>query len=463
MRIAVRLTAAAVVLAAGAANPAFAQAAKLESLVRDTTLENGLQVIVVKNSSIPFVTVEMVFRAGAFIQSTPDQEGLPHLIEHMLFRRGESEGGAFERDANEIEAAWNGTTDTEAVRYFLTFPSKNLAKGMQLMSDLIRKPNFSKDVLQSERPVVIGELLQRASEPQLLLRVQSDMLLWENEGWRSKNPGGNIPTLNAATPDLLNALYKRFYVPNNAALVVAGDVTETQVFDLASKIFRGWKRGDDPMAGLPPPRIPPLTTVKRNIFSNDVKEVTFLVRWQGPSVGKDRPATYAADVFAGLVGQPLSGTQRRLVDAGHFDAVSLNYETLNYVGPIALLARTSSERAATAAEALGQEIAKLSAPDYFSAEDLALAKKWQRVSAHFRFESASTAAHILADFWSTAGLDYYLSYEDKLDAQTPEDIRHFLTTYIAGKPLVVTVLIPQETPASVVRELSSSLGEWKPQ
>ena len=52
---------------------------------------------------------------------------------------------------------------------------------------------------------------------------------------------------------------------------------------------------DDPMAGLPPLNIPPLTTVKRNIFSEDVKEVTFLVRWQGPSVGKDRAATYAAD------------------------------------------------------------------------------------------------------------------------------------------------------------------------
>jgi zinc protease len=449
-------------LGLAAATSAPAQRAILDRAIHTTTLDNGLQVIVVKNSTIPFATVQMAFRAGAFTQVAPADQGLPHLVEHMLFRQGD-EGGesTFDRETSKIEAFSNGVTSEETVRYYLTFPAKHLEKGIELMSDLVRKPDFSRAALDAERRVVRGELERRAGEPRLLLAIEGDRLLWSDAGWERKNPGGNLIAIGAATPDRLKELYQQYYVPNNAALIVTGDVSETRVFELATKVFRGWKRGDDPLAKLAPPVVPPLTAIRRGLVNGEVQDVTFLVRWQGPSVGTDRAATYAADVFAGLVNQPLSGTQRRLVDGGHFESVSLSYDTQKYVGPIELYATTSPDRAVAAAAALGAELSKLVAPAYFNADDLVLAKTRQRVVAEFRFESASDFAHTIAEVWSSAGLDYYMDYVENLETQQAEDVQKFVQAYIAGKPMSVNVLLSPTARQSVGTALNGALAGWK--
>ena len=444
-------------LLAGRASPM--QRARLDSIVQSTTLENGLQVIVLENPSIPFVTLEMVFKAGAFIQQDQNHAGLPHFIEHLLFRSGD--GGSFEADATKIDAIWNGVTDTELVRYYFTFPSKHLADGMSLMADLIRKPKFTQDAIEAERKVVRGELERRASEPDLLLLTEADALLWGEHAWTSKSAGGNLIALNATTPDQLRALYERFYVPNNAALIVTGDVSDTDAVALATKAFKGWKRAADPLATVRPAEIKPLSAIARKVFAAPVKDVTFLVRWHGPSVGADPGGTHAADVFTGLVNQRVSATQRRLVDGGIVDVVSLAYETLNHVGPIELMARTSVDRGVEAAQALGEEIVKLTASDYFDEEDLAFAKKWLRVSAHFQLERAQTAAHIIADFWSTAGLDYYLDYADALDGQTAGDVRKFVNDYIVGRPMAVVVMVPEDGGRALQSSIQRALNTWR--
>jgi len=444
-------------LLAGPASPM--QRVRLDSIVQSTTLENGLQVIVLRNPSVPFVTVEMVFKAGAFTQQDQNHAGLPHLIEHLLFRSGDA--GAFDAAAAEIDAISNGVTDTESVRYYLTFPSKHLSQGLSLMADMIRKPKFTQDAIEAEGKVVRGELERRASEPDLLLLTEADALLWGEHAWTSKSAGGNLIAVNAAKPDQLRAMYDRFYVPNNAALIVTGDVTHTDVVALATKVFKGWKRGADPLATVRPPEIKPLKAIARKVFAASVKDVTFFVRWHGPSVGTDPGATYAADVFAGLVNQRVSGTQRRLVDGGIVDDVSLSYETLNHVGPIELMARTSVDRGAEAAKALGEEIVRLTAGDYFDEEDLAFAKKWQRVAAHFQLERAQTAAHIIASYWSTAGLDYYLGYGDALDAQTADDVRRFVSDYIAGRPMAVVVMVPEDGGRTLQTSIQRALNTWR--
>jgi len=339
-------------------------------------------------------------------------------------------------------------------------PSKHVAAGVALMSRVVRKPSFTNDALDVERQVVRGELERWASEPDALLLTESDALLWGQEAWTSKSAGGNLIALNAATPNQLESMYARFYVPNNAALIVAGDVTDTDAFALAAKEFKSWKRGADPLATVQPPAVKPLAAIARKVIPAQVKDVTFLIRWQGPSVRSDPDATYAADVFAGLVNHRVSGTQLRLVDGGLVDDVSLSYETLNYVGPIELMARTSVDRGLDAAQALGEEITRLTATDYFDEEDLAYAKTWQRVAAYYRLERSLTAAETIADLWSTAGLDYYLGYADRLDAQTGDDVRRFVATYVKGRPMAVVVMVPEDEGRALQSSMQRAIATW---
>lgn len=452
------LVAAAMMLAVPAPTSAQTDA---RSRLRTVTLPNGLQVIVLQNPSVPLVTLNMVFRAGAFTQRTESDEGLPHLIEHALFRRGEGDGMSFDEMASKIDATWNGRTDSESVQYYMTLPSKNLSAGVELLADMVRRPNFSKKVLEAERPIVRGELERRASEPLALLYMESDMMLWQGAGWKEKNPGGNVLTLNMATPERLNELYKRYYVPNNAALIITGDVSDSIAIKIADKAFGGWKKGPDPHAGAPPSAIAPLNAVASKVTTGDVKDVTIVVRWHGPRADKDEAATYAADVFAGLINQPLSGTQKRLVDAGLVEAVSFGYETLRNVGPMDLVVRTTADRAVQATDALVAEIKRFADPQYYSDDDLALAKKVQRVGARFREESAVTSAHVIASFWSSAGVDYYLGYDAKLEAQTRADIQRFVSTFITGRPMVVSVLMAPDAWTPIARDMQSALRSFR--
>src|SRR5688500_3347832 len=119
-----------------------AQRATLQNMIRDTVLANGLHVIVVRNPTVPLATIEVVFRTGAFSQLTPEDEGVPHLLEHMLFKSGDgSMAGSFDDAAFKVEAlTHNGVTEPEAVAYYVTIPSKNLPKGLKIMADLVRSP-----------------------------------------------------------------------------------------------------------------------------------------------------------------------------------------------------------------------------------------------------------------------------------------------------------------------------------
>ncbi len=444
---------------------ASAQRATLQEMIRDTVLENGLHVIVVRNPTIPIATVNVVVRTGAFSQLTAQDEGVPHLLEHILFKSGSGTySGSFDQVAFKAEAiAHNGTTSEEAVTYYVTIPSKNLEKGLKIMSDLIRTPSFDREALAAEQKVVSGELQRRAAEPQYLLHFMSSQALW-GSAWRQKNPGGNLLAVMGATPDRLKDFFRKYYIPNNAAVVVTGDVSFAETFSLAAKAFKSWKPGDDPFKTTAPVPVAPLAATAYGVVeANDASDLTFLVRWHGPSVATDAPSTYAADVFSELINQPLSGLQRRLVDSGLFQSVSLGYDTQKHVGPIALHARTTPEKLEEAAAALKGEIRRFAAPDYFTDQDVLIAKKRQQVLTAFELESASSVVHTVASVWSSAGLDYYMDYVDNVRAQTPDDVRRYVNSYIAGKPMTVTVLVSPVTRRPIRATLDGILSKWSVQ
>src|SRR4029079_1695390 len=116
--------------------------------------------------------------------------------------------------------------------------------------------------------------------------------------------------------------------------IIAGDVNPTTAMAAVEKELGDWKKGEDPFVKDPIPEIPPLTKNDAVIVENNVGAITVLLQWQGPSVGKDPAATYAADVFSDVLNDPHSQFQQRLVDSGLWQGVLVNYYTLNHTGPI---------------------------------------------------------------------------------------------------------------------------------
>jgi zinc protease len=176
------------------------------------------------------------------------------------------------------------------------------------------------------------------------------------------------------------------------------------------------------------------------MLATDDLDVTIVIALPGPSVGADPGATYAADALFDVFNDPGSAFQRRLVDGGPFRAISGEYHTLDHTGPIEIHGKTTPERAQEAMLALLAELDNLDLLDGVTDDDLANAKKRRQVGTALMLERTASLAPSLAFWWSAAGMDYYLTYHDRMAAQTTDDLRRFARTYVVAKPRVIAVL-----------------------
>jgi zinc protease len=418
-----------------------AQRAELERHIKRTTLPNGLEVIVVENHGVPLVTIEADVKNGSFTQG-PQFEGLSHLYEHMFFKANTDypEPDDFIARASELGAEFNGTTSEERVNYYLTLPSDSIEGGMKFLAAALIHPLFRKDELDREREVVIGEYDRNESNPYFPFSTAMSEALW-GSAWSRKNPLGEREVIESTTPEKMRAIQQRYYDPNNTALIVTGDVSPDKAFALASSIFGTWKRAPDPFQVDPIPPIPPLTRDTAVIVEQPVGIVDVKLQWQGPSAKEDPRSTYAADVFSDVLNAPSSLFQRRLVDTGLFQAISVNYYTLNHVGPITIEGQTSPGKLRAALAALRDELAKLGDPAYYDADALAASKQQRIVGTQESLERASGFAQQLGFWWAVTGLDYFFGYVETMAQQTPADLQAYATKYIVGKPHVTGVLL----------------------
>ncbi|HYU52096.1 MAG TPA: pitrilysin family protein [Gemmatimonadaceae bacterium] len=425
------------------------QRAELEKIIQRKVFANGLEVIVVENHGVPLATIEIDVKNGSFTQS-PEYEGLAHMYEHMFFRANSKypEPNQFWDKASDLGAVFNGTTQEERVNYYVTVPAEKLADAVQLLAAALREPLFRRDELERERQVVIGEYDRNESSPFFALSRQMDAKLYPGNFSR-KDVIGDRQIVLTTTPEKMRAIQKKYYVPNNSVLIVAGDVAPATVFALAERELGQWSRGPDPFAADPVPAIPALQKSEGVVVEAPVGAVTVQIQWQGPSVGQDPKSTYAADVFSDVLNDPRSHFQQRLVDSGLWQAVGVNYYTLNHTGPITISGQTSPEQLREALAALYGEIAKFDTPGYYTAEELEAVKAHRAVTSAFDRERASGFAHTLGFWWSVASLEYYMGYVDYMAQQTIADLRAYARRYILDKPRVVGVLIAPEARQSL--------------
>jgi zinc protease len=452
-------------LAALLAPPLAAQSrAVLERFIRRQVLANGLEIIVVENHGVPLATVEVDVRNGSFTQ-TAETAGLAHLYEHMYFKGNARypEAEVFLGRASQLGAKFNARTQEEQVNYFLTVHRDSLGGGMRFLAAALRAPLFRTDELNREREVVIGEYDRNESNPFFALMQAMGQKLWGTE-WPRKNTIGDRTVIRTATPEQMRAIQRRYYVPNNSAIIVAGDVVPDSVFALAQRIFGDWERQPDPFKTYPIPPMPAWTANAAIISEAPVSAITVLVQWHGPSVGKDAAATYAADVFSDALNQPNSRLQRKLVDSGLWQGVGVNYFTLDHTGPITISGQTTPGRFREAMRALDAEISQFAQPGYVTAAELQHVKAERTVSSAFGLERSSELAHTIGFWWCVSSLDYFLGYVDNMANRSLADLASYATTYIVAKPRLVGVLMSPEDRASLKiteAELVAMIGTAK--
>jgi zinc protease len=277
------------------------------------TLANGLHVILHRDSSVPVVSVNVWYHVGS-ANEKPGRTGFAHLFEHLMFEGSKNvPEGAFDIWLEAAGGTNNGSTNADRTNYYIDVPANALELALFLESD---RMGFLLDTMTPERvdgqrDVVKNERRQSVeNQPYGRAFIELARLLYPKNHPYSWPTIGSMEDLTAATHEDVVDFFKTYYTPNNASLVVAGDIDLVEARKLVEKWFNEIPRGP-----AVPPIAPPavmLTEVKTHTMTDKVQLPRLYVAWHTPAIYA--PADAAMDIAAGLLtGGKNARLYRRLV------------------------------------------------------------------------------------------------------------------------------------------------------
>jgi zinc protease len=201
------------------------------------TLENGMQVVVVTNHRVPVVTHMVWYRVGA-MDEPPGKSGLAHYFEHLMFKGTKTlKPGEFSATVARNGGRENAFTSQDYTGYFQSVSVDRLPLMMKIEADRMTNLVLTDEIIEPERQVVIEERRSRTdSDPSAMLNEQLNTVLYQNHPYRIPIIGWHREIENLSQEDLLS-FYRAWYAPNNAILVISGDITLDQVRPLAEKYY----------------------------------------------------------------------------------------------------------------------------------------------------------------------------------------------------------------------------------
>ena len=413
----------------------------------ETTLANGMKLIVKEDRRAPSVVPMVWYRAGAMDE--PDGvSGVAHVLEHMMFKGTEDVGpGEFNKRVAAVGGRDNAFTGKDYTAYFQQVPPAHLPAMMALEADRMQNLVLTDDEFRRELEVVKEERrLRTDDQPRALVFEQLMATAYQAHPYRRPVIGW-MPDLEAMQPDDARAWYRRWYAPNNAYLVVVGDVDHREVFREAEKHY-GSLAADE----LPARRISP-EPAQRGPRASVVKapaELPYLaMAWQVPALrdpANDREA-YALQVLAAVLdGYDGARLTRRLVrDQQIAVSVGASYDTGNRGPALFYLhgvpaAGTTPEALQTALRAEIQRIRD----EGISAEELARVKT-QAVAAQVYKRDSLMGQAMEIGYLESAGMSWRdeATLLDGLRAVTADEVQAAARRYFDDDTLSTARLEPQ--------------------
>ena len=337
------LLAAATVLTPPVFAAALPQGAPVSALVKDVsipystfTLKNGLRVVVHEDHKAPVVAISVWYHVGSKDEPA-GRTGFAHLFEHLMFGGSEHSDTSWFGPMQAMGATdLNGTTNFDRTNYFETVPKAALDRALFLESDRMGYllPAMTQQKLDIQRGVVQNEKRGDDNQPGGLLQYSIQQTLFPAGNPYHHTVIGSMSDLDQASLDVVKDWFRTHYGPNNAVLVLAGDITPAEAKPLVEKYFGGIPRGPQsiPAAAAVPTLKAPVTRV----FHDEVANTTIFRMWAVPGItAKDTNALQmAASVLGGLASSRLDNALVR--DKKTAVGVSASDETNERVGEFSI-------------------------------------------------------------------------------------------------------------------------------
>jgi len=426
--VAVVLAVALVASMAAAGGPPVGAGGNLSAaaLVQQRTLANGLTVLVLEDHSAPLVCSYVWYRAGLRSEG-PGEAGLTHFLEHMAFKGSERfSGREVDRLVTMRGGYLNGFTSMDYTAYVETLPRDALELAFTVESDRMSNCLLKAEDVESEKGVVISELEGAENSPSFLLRRTVMEAQFPGQPY-GRPVIGKKEDLRNLTRDAVLSYYRRHYAPNNATVVVVGDIQAEEVFAKAERHFGSIP--SPPQGGSPAPNPGRGATGEKRVKLELPGRTSYLqVVYEVPAIR--HPDHVALEVLQSILsGGRTARLYRALVDCGlASEAGGWDYENpepTTFAFEIALRPGVTHEQGERALDAV---IEKLKAEPVGERE---LTKAKNQTKAHFVYASdgVSKLGQQIGYYQMVIGYDYLRTFPDRVDGVTAQDIQRVVGRY----------------------------------
>ena len=411
---------------------------------KEYDLDNGLHVILHQDNTAPVVTVSVMYHVGAKDED-PERTGFAHFFEHLLFEGTKNiKRGDWFKIVTSNGGRNNANTTDDRTYYYEVFPSNNLELGLWMESERMLHPIINKIGVDTQNEVVKEEKRLRVdNQPygKILEYIKKNIFKKHPYRWTTI---GSMDHLDAATLDEFLAFNKKYYVPNNAVLVVAGDIDTTKTEGMIKNYFGTVPKGKPIVRNFP--KEDPITAqFKATAYDSNIQIPAIVVSYRTPSF-KTRDARVLDMISTYLSNGKSSKLYKRMVDekkmALAVQAVNISQEDY---GIYALFALPLGETTLTAlAKEFDDEIARLQT-------ELISEKDYQKLQNKFenRFVNSNSSiqgiANSLARYHMLYGDTNLINTEIEIYRSiTREEIRDIAKTYLNPNQRLLLEYLPKK-------------------
>ncbi len=431
-----------------------------EPAVVRATLANGLRVVIVRNTLAPVVATNVNYLVGAD-ETPPGFPGTAHALEHMMFRGSPGLTADQLADIGSVMGGnFNADTRQTATQYFYTVPAEDLDVALHIEALRMKDVLDSETEWERERGAIEQEVAQDLSSPEYVLFTKLRAALFEGSTY-AHDALGTRPSFDATTAAMLRDFHNRWYAPNNAILVVVGDVDPQATLVKVQKLF-----APIPAKSLPARPEVKLGPVAPQSFQldSDLPYGLQVIALRLP--GLDSPDYAAAEVLVDVL-KSQRGDLYALVPQGKALNTDFSYDPLPKAGLAYALAAFPAGGDARALETEMRVILKRIATQGVPPDLVAAAKRQERRTAEFQKNSIDGLAMV----WSEAlAIDSLESPDDdlaRIEKVTVDDVNRVARAYFDLDHAVTAVLLPQGSGKPVASrgfggQENISLGEAGP-
>ncbi|HYH97871.1 pitrilysin family protein [Hyalangium sp.] len=407
------------------------------------TLPNGLTVIFEEHHAAKVAAFQVWVKVGS-ADERPDQAGLAHLHEHMLFKGTARRGpGEIARDVEAHGGEINAWTSFDQTVYHIVIASQFARMGLDILGDAVRHSAFDREELARESEVVCEEIKRSQDTPSR--RASRDLFATAYQVHPYRKPViGTEESVRSFSREKVLEFYHRYYSPKNLVLSVVGDLREAELRAWVEEIFGGdWGR---PFEGLAARASEPEAPGRRMLLrEEDVKEGLLHLSFGIPQAS--HPDVPALDILAMVAGQGEASrlaveVKRKLslvndIHASAYTPRDPGLFSISLTVPPANVARALEEAARVLAELRVRPV---------SADELATVKALVEAEAVYQRETVQGMARKMGYYQSSmGGLEAEERYYEAVARLTPEDVRDVAERYLRFDRAVLTGLLPQGT------------------